>query len=104
MNEFSLIYQYFKNATAKNVLTQTGIGDDCAISNIPPHSQFVSCVDTLVMGRHFPLTTTPYAIGYKSVAVNLSDLSAMGATPYAILLGLSLPKNLAKDNNWLAEF
>lgn len=103
MSEFSLIYQNFKNATTKNALTQVGIGDDCAVSDIPANSQLVSCVDVLVAGRHFPLTTSPYAIGYKAVAVNLSDLAAMGATPYAVLLGLSLPKALANDE-WLSEF
>lgn len=102
MSEFSLIYQNFKNATTKNALTQVGIGDDCAVSDIPANSQLVSCVDVLVVGRHFPLTTSPYAIGYKAVAVNLSDLAAMGATPYAVLLGLSLPKTLANDA-WLSE-
>lgn len=103
MSEFSLIYQHFKNCTYKNPLTQIGIGDDCAVSNIPSNSQLVSCVDTLVAGRHFPFSTSAYAIGYKSVAVNLSDLASMGATPYAILLGLSLPSKLANDK-WIAEF
>lgn len=102
MSEFSLIYQYFQHATAKHNNTILGIGDDCAISSIPPNSQLVSCVDTLVAGRHFPFGTSAYAIGFKAVAVNLSDLSAMGATPYAILLGVSLPKELA-DDTFLAQ-
>ncbi|OBX55698.1 thiamine-phosphate kinase [Moraxella osloensis] len=80
-----------------------GIGDDCAISSIPSDCELVSCIDTLVAGRHFPLSTSAYAIGYKSVAVNLSDLAAMGATPYAILLGISLPAKLAQDD-WLKPF
>nr|WP_315042532.1 thiamine-phosphate kinase [uncultured Moraxella sp.] len=103
MSEFSLIYQHFKNCTPKNPLTQIGIGDDCAVSNIPPNAQLVSCVDTLVMGRHFPHSTSAYAVGFKSVAVNLSDLASMGATPYAILLGLSLPSHFANDE-FLGEF
>ncbi|WLF84101.1 thiamine-phosphate kinase [Moraxella sp. ZY210820] len=101
MSEFSLIHTHFKTATAKHSNTILGIGDDCAISTIPSDCELVSCVDTLVAGRHFVFETSPYAIGYKSVAVNLSDLASMGATPYAILLGLSLPSN---DNDWLKAF
>ncbi|MFW2177475.1 MULTISPECIES: thiamine-phosphate kinase [unclassified Moraxella] len=103
MSEFSLIYQHFKNATARHPMTKTGIGDDCAVSRIPLNAELISCVDVLVAGRHFPLSTSAYAIGYKSVAVNLSDLASMGATPYAILLGISLPKPLANDD-WLSKF
>jgi thiamine-monophosphate kinase len=103
MSEFSLINRYFKSLTAKSALTAVGIGDDCAVSRIPPDCQLVSCVDTLVMGRHFPDSTCAHAIGYKSVAVNLSDVASMGATPYALLLGLSLPVELANDA-WLGEF
>lgn len=101
MSEFSLIHTHFKHATAKHKNTVLGIGDDCAVSSIPPDCELVSCVDTLVAGRHFVFETSPHAIGYKSVAVNLSDLASMGATPYAILLGLSLPNH---DNDWLKEF
>ncbi|MDO4449798.1 MAG: thiamine-phosphate kinase [Moraxella sp.] len=101
MSEFSLIHRHFKHATQKHINTTLGIGDDCAVSIIPPDCELVSCMDTLVAGRHFPLDTHPYAIGYKSVAVNLSDIASMGATPYAILLGLSLPSN---DDEWLKEF
>ena len=103
MSEFSLIYQHFQHCTGNNPLTQVGIGDDCAISSMPSDCELVSCIDTLVAGRHFPLSTSAYAIGYKSVAVNLSDLAAMGATPYAILLGISLPAKLAQDD-WLKPF
>lgn len=101
MSEFSLIYRHFQHATNHQPSTIVGIGDDCAISQIPPNCQLVSCVDTLVAGRHFPINTAPYAIGWKSVAVNLSDLASMGATPYAILLGISLPEN---NDHWIAEF
>ncbi|MFB2539412.1 MULTISPECIES: thiamine-phosphate kinase [unclassified Acinetobacter] len=101
MSEFSLIKQYFQNATNTHTYTDVGIGDDCAISSLPESQQLVSCVDLLVADRHFPLDTDPYAIGWKSVAVNLSDLAAMGATPYAILLGVSLP---TADNDWLKAF
>lgn len=102
MSEFSLIYTHFKNATTRHVSTVLGIGDDCAISLVPQGSELVSCVDTLVAGRHFVHETTPHAIAYKSVAVNLSDLASMGATPYAILVGLSLPDNMANDEFCMA--
>lgn len=101
MSEFSLINQYFKSLTSPHKQTSLGIGDDCAVSDIPNYCQLVSCMDTLVLGRHFPENTDAYAIGYKSVAVNLSDLAAMGAVPYAILLGLSLPNY---DATWLKKF
>lgn len=104
MSEFSLIYTHFKNLTARHPATVVGIGDDGAVSHIPPNHQLVSCVDTLVAGRHFPLSTSAFAIGYKAVAVNLSDLASMGATPYAILLGLSLPTDLANDKTWINDF
>lgn len=97
MSEFSVIYTHFKHATPCHDSTVLGIGDDCAISCIPSDCELVSCMDTLVAGRHFVHETCPHAIAYKAVAVNLSDLAAMGATPYAILVGLSLPKSMAND-------
>lgn len=97
MSEFSLIDRHFQHATTCHKNTVLGIGDDCAISQIPPNCQLVSCVDVSVAGRHFVHQTPPHAIGYKSVAVNLSDLASMGATPFGILLGLSLPQSLAND-------
>ncbi len=99
MAEFSIITDYFQSLTTQSV--EVGIGDDCAVFTPPPHKQLVSCVDTLVAGRHFPLGTAPHAIGWKSVAVNLSDLAAMGATPHSILLALSLPD---VNEQWLSEF
>ncbi|OOS03552.1 thiamine-monophosphate kinase [Moraxella cuniculi DSM 21768] len=97
MSEFSLIARYFQGATSTHHSTRLGIGDDCAISQLADDCQLVSCTDTLVSGRHFLPDTCPHAIAYKSVAVNLSDLAAMGATPFAILLALSLPKSAACD-------
>lgn len=78
-----------------------GIGDDSAVLKPATGQQLVSCVDTLISGRHFPKNTAPFAIGYKSVAVNLSDLAAMGAKPHSILLAISLP---SVDKTWLTEF
>lgn len=97
MSEFSFIYSHFNQLTAKHGRTTLGIGDDGAISQLPPNCELVSCMDVLVAGRHFVHETCPHAIGYKAVAVNLSDLAAMGASPYGILLGLSLPKTMAND-------
>ena len=110
MAEFSIIRQYFQSLTSQSLASQSltsphtqdvGIGDDCAVTSLPQDMQLVSCVDTLVAGRHFPLDTSAHAIGWKSVAVNLSDLAAMGATAHSILLALSLP-NI--EDAWLAEF
>ncbi|WP_109440098.1 thiamine-phosphate kinase [Acinetobacter haemolyticus] len=99
MAEFSIIDQYFKRPSNADV--SLGIGDDSAIVTPPPAQQLVICTDTLVAGRHFPLDTSAHAIGWKSVAVNLSDLAAMGAKPHSILLALSLPE---VDQDWLAGF
>jgi thiamine-monophosphate kinase len=68
-----------------------GIGDDAALTRVAPGSQLVACVDTLVAGVHFPHGTAPDAIGWKALAVNLSDLAAMGAAPAWALLALTLP-------------
>lgn len=99
MAEFSIIDTYFNRPNKCSV--DLGVGDDSAVLSPPLHQQLVICADTLVAGRHFPLTTPPHAIGWKSVAVNLSDLAAMGATPHSILLALSLPQI---DHSWLTEF
>ena len=99
MAEFSIIDTYFNRKTQYSV--DLGVGDDSALLTPPPQQQLVICADTLVAGRHFPLDTDPHAIGWKSVAVNLSDIAAMGATPHSILLALSLPQI---DHDWLKGF
>ncbi|QXB86663.1 thiamine-phosphate kinase [Acinetobacter lwoffii] len=99
MAEFSIIDTYFNRKNAHSV--DLGVGDDSALLTPPPQQQLVICADTLVAGRHFPIDTDPHAIGWKSVAVNLSDIAAMGATPYSILLALSLPQI---DHDWLKAF
>ena len=107
MNEFGLIQQFFaeaaaSRAAAKNDSTLSlGIGDDCALITPPHGQQLAISTDTLVAGRHFPINTDAYSIGWKAVAVNLSDLAAMGATPHSILLALSLP---SADEDFLREF
>lgn len=107
--EFSMIQQFFSRhcSTAElhgqpaHKALDLGVGDDAALLLPPQGQQLVSCVDTLVAGRHFPLDTDPYAIGWKSVAVNLSDLAAMSARPHSILLALSLPE---VQLDWLQRF
>ena len=99
MAEFSIIDTYF-NRQNRNAV-DLGVGDDSALLTPPPNQQLVICADTLVAGRHFPLDTSPHAIGWKSVAVNLSDIAAMGAKPHSILLALSLPQI---DHDWLKGF
>jgi thiamine-monophosphate kinase len=68
-----------------------GIGDDAALLDVPAGQQLVACTDTLVAGVHFPAGTVPEDIGWKALAVNLSDLAAMGAEPTWALLALTLP-------------
>ena len=99
MAEFSIIDTYFNRPHQVGV--DLGVGDDSALLTPPPHHQLVICADTLVAGRHFPLDTSAHAIGWKSVAVNLSDIAAMGAKPHSILLALSLPQI---DHDWLKGF
>ena len=99
MAEFSIIDTYFNRKNQDSV--DLGVGDDSALLTPPPQQQLVICADTLVAGRHFPLETNPHAIGWKSVAVNLSDIAAMGAKPHSILLALSLPQI---DHDWLKGF
>jgi len=78
-----------------------GIGDDAAIIK-PDEGEFlVATTDTLNAGVHFPDDTLAYDIGYKSLAVNLSDLAAMGALPRWVLLSLSMP---GSDPEWVADF
>lgn len=81
---------------------ELGIGDDAALLRIPSGHALVACCDTLIEGRHFPAGTDPADIGWKALAVNLSDLAAMGATPHAALLALTLPS--APDPAWIERF
>jgi thiamine-monophosphate kinase len=77
------------------------VGDDAAVVNVPPADQMVVSMDTLVGGIHFPVETCAADIAYKALAVNLSDLAAMAASPAWFLLSLTLPKN---DSDWLDQF
>ena len=101
MSEFDLINQFFKATTRKRDDVLLGIGDDCAILSPPPGKQLAVSTDTLISGVHFPESTPAEEIGYKSLAVNLSDLAAMGAEPAWVSLAISLPE---ADENWLGNF
>ncbi len=100
LNEFSLIEKYFQRASSREDVI-LGIGDDAAILSVPGGHDLVAAIDTLVAGVHFPENTSPFDIGYKSLAVNLSDLAAMGATPAWATLALTLPEAGA---DWLEQF
>ncbi|OQX01159.1 MAG: thiamine-phosphate kinase [Thiothrix lacustris] len=100
MSEFDLIREYFLwQPVPDNV--RISVGDDAAVLQIAPGKELVVSVDTSNAGIHFPLETPPHAIGYKSLAVNLSDLAAMCADPAWFTLALSLP---AADKVWVGEF
>jgi thiamine-monophosphate kinase len=101
LNEFDLIQRFFNLPTNHRKDVILGIGDDAAILQVPFDQQLVVSTDTLVSGRHFPVDTSPADIGYKALAVNLSDLAAMGAEPAWILLALTLPNT---NEIWLKKF
>lgn len=98
LSEFDLIAKYFTRPTPKVTL---GIGDDCALMTPAPGTQVAISCDMLVSGTHFFADADPKMLGHKSLAVNLSDLAAMGARPVACTMALSLPR---PDEPWLKAF
>ena len=100
-DEFSIIEKYFKGIGDSADSVMLSIGDDAAIVEVAPGQQLAISMDTLVGGVHFPVDTRPADIAYKSLAVNLSDLAAMGASPAWFLMSLTLPRN---DPRWLSDF
>ena len=100
MNEFELIQNYF-NWPLSDPGIELGIGDDAAIFNLDSGYQLVTTTDTLSEGVHFFKNDSPEDIAYKSLAVNLSDIAAMGATAKCFTLALTLPK---LDEIWLKQF
>ena len=96
--EFDLIAKHFTRATPSAVL---GVGDDCALLAPTPGMQLAVSSDMLLEGRHFSPQDSPAGIGHKSLAVNLSDLAAMGATPRWATLSIALPE---ADDAWLTAF
>ncbi len=102
LDEFGLIRRYFTRADHPLPAgVRLGIGDDAALLDLPPGESLAVTTDTLVAGRHFPHDALPFDIGWKALAVNLSDLAAMGATPVGVTLAVTLP---SADDAWLAAF
>jgi thiamine-monophosphate kinase len=101
MHEFELIKHYFASQVEHRSDVLLGIGDDAALVKVKPGHELVITTDTLVEGIHFPQDTLPYDIGHKSLAVNLSDLAAMGATPAWVTMALTLPH---ANQDWIQAF
>ncbi len=99
--EFTIIPKYFADIGVSEWTSKLSQGDDAAILEIPDGKQAVMSVDTLIAGVHFPLETSPADIAHKALAVNLSDLAAMGATPAWFLLSLTIPDT---NEHWLETF
>lgn len=98
MPEFDLIQRYFTRSTPG---VELGVGDDAALLRIAPGMELAVSTDMLVQGTHFFPDADPRLLGHKALAVNLSDMAAMGAQPHWALLALSLP---AEDSAWLQAF
>lgn len=101
MHEFELIRQIQQETSVSGEGVKLGIGDDAAIMEVPRGKFLVAATDTLNADRHFPADTEAFDIGHKCLAVNLSDLAAMGAAPRWALLSLSLPES---DARWVRAF
>jgi thiamine-monophosphate kinase len=100
ISEFELIKKYFTAiGPVQNIAL--GVGDDCALLDIPSGQQLATSVDTLVADIHFPAAGDPALIAQKALRSNLSDLAAMGAQPLAFTLALSLPQS---EEAWLQGF
>ena len=101
LNERELIERYFRDCGARRADVALGVGDDAALLDCPPGMQLVAATDTLVSGIHFLPHFPPESIGHRALAVNLSDIAAMGAWPAWALLALTLPK---VEEAWLQGF
>ncbi|WP_417618009.1 thiamine-phosphate kinase [Oceanisphaera sp.] len=100
MNEFDIIKHYFTVANHRKDVVM-GPGDDCALLQVPPNTLLAVSTDTLVSGVHFFADMDPAALGHKALAVNLSDLAAMGADPCWVSLALTLPE---VNEEWIKQF
>jgi len=98
--EAELVRRYFAAGPRRSDVL-LGIGDDAALLRPPHEDALVACTDVLTEGIHFPVDTPAEAVGHKALAVNLSDVAAMGARPRWALLALGLPR---PDPQWLAAF
>lgn len=100
-SEFSIIRRYFARRPSQRRDVLLGIGDDAALLGVPAGQALVVTLDTLACGTHFLASAPADSIGHKALAVNLSDLAAMGAEPAWVTLSLTLP---AVDTHWLDAF
>ncbi|HIG65166.1 MAG TPA: thiamine-phosphate kinase, partial [Methyloprofundus sp.] len=98
--EFDLIKQFFTRP-AQHKCTRLSVGDDCALLSVPEGYELAITTDTMVENIHFFPDVSPQQLGYKLLAVNLSDLASMGAEPMAITLALTMPR---VDSGWLQAF
>lgn len=98
MSEFDLINKYFTRSTPS---AELGVGDDAALLRVADGKELAISTDMLVSGTHFFPDADPFQLGHKTLAVNLSDLAAMGAVPRWATLSLSLP---TVDEEWLKRF
>ena len=101
MDEFALIHRFFTGLGPRLPEVIESTGDDCALLQLPAGEQLALSMDTSVADRHFPSAADPWAIGWRCLAVALSDLAAMGARPVGFTLGITLPE---ADEAWLTEF
>ncbi len=99
--EFELIRRHFTGRGSVRDDVRLSVGDDAAVVAPRAGAELVLALDTIVAGVHFPADTSGRFVGHRALAVNLSDLAAMGAEPAWALLGLTLP---AADEAWLGEF
>lgn len=103
LGEFGLIDRFSKQFIEKIPVDIMGIGDDCAVIPVSDTESLVVTTDLLVENSHFLLDKiSPFELGYKSLAVNLSDIAAMGALPHSAFLSIALTKNLTVE--WVDEF
>ena len=101
-HEFAVIDRYFKSiANRHSDAVLLGPGDDCALLQVPAGTELCVSTDTLVEGVHFPTGATPHLIACRTMAANLSDLAAMGASPFGFVLALTMP---GVDESWLEAF
>jgi thiamine-monophosphate kinase len=101
LSEFALIDRFFRDCGARRGDALVGVGDDAALLRCAPGRELVAAIDTLVEGVHFPAEAPAASLGHRVLAVNLSDLAAMGAEPAWALLALTLPRS---EERWLGEF
>jgi len=103
LGEFELIRRFFVrgDTAARDPKVLLGIGDDAALLDVPHGMDLAVSVDAIVAGRHFPEGTDARAIGHRALAVNLSDMAAMGAMPAWATLSLTMP---SADSDWLEKF